>query len=594
MSVSASGAAAENPTRQKTDLPRGIHAIWRARSENQPAGPLLDRVLRARGFEDDDNTRRYLEPSLHHLHDPSLIPDLDKAARRILDALEAREPIVIYGDYDVDGTTACAILYHTLKELEPQAPLSTYLPHRLEEGYGLNPEAIRSLAKNGARVIVSVDCGITATAEAELAKDLAIDLIITDHHNPPKTLDDLPDAFAVVHPRRPDSKYPFGELCGAGVAYKLAWRLCTMHANSERVDERMRTLLVELLALAALGTIADVVPLIDENRSIARFGLRRIKHSPIAGLRQLVEASGLSGDNVSEEDVGFRLAPRLNACGRLGHAGETLELLTTATGERAQEIGELLTRQNDERRRIERRILQQALEQADRLGMTTETSRSILLAGDSWHPGVVGIVCSRLVERHCMPTILLCRDGEILRGSGRSVPGFSLHGALSECEDLLETFGGHDYAVGLSLRPDHLSELQARFAKIALRELAGRECVPEIEYDCDADIGELNIESLAELARLEPFGRGNPRVLVRINGVTMARDATPFGATGDHLSLYLPQGDRQIRVVAWRMGGLATELRRGVRADLLVEPAISTWNGRSRVEPRLEDLRILS
>ncbi len=589
MSVSAHRSAVDDPPAGTT---RGMHAVWHPRSADRPTGSLVQRVLSARGFDDDDTTRQFLEPSLHHLHDPSAIPDLDKAAARVLDALSAREPIVLYGDYDVDGTTACAILYHTLHALDPEAPVTTYLPHRLEEGYGLNADAIRSLAASGAKLIVSVDCGITAKAEAALAKELGVDLIITDHHNPPASLEDLPDAYAVVHPRRPDSEYPFGELCGAGVAYKLAWRICTLDAGSERVAEPMRALLVELLALVALGTIADVVPLIDENRAIARFGLRRIKRSPLAGLRQLVEASGLAGDNVSEEDVGFRLAPRLNACGRLGHAGETLELLTTAAGERASEIAEALTRQNDERRRIERRILQQALDEADRLEMTADSSRCVVLAHESWHPGVVGIVCSRIAERLCRPAILLCRDGEILRGSGRSVSGFDLHGALTECADLLETFGGHDHAAGLSLRSDRLADLQARLAEITSRELGGRECVREIEYDGDAEIGELSVESLADLARMEPFGRANPRVLVRLRGVAMARDATPFGATGDHLSLYLPHRDREIRVVAWRMGGLASELGRGAQADLLIEPAISTWKGRTRVEPRLEDLLI--
>jgi single-stranded-DNA-specific exonuclease len=255
------------------------------------------------------------------------------------------------------------------------------------------------LSRKGARLIVSVDCGVTAREPARVARELGVDLIITDHHNPPATVEELPDAYAVVHPRHPLSTYPFGELCGAGVAYKLAWRLCTLACGSERIDPAMRELLLELLAPCALGVIADVVPLVDENRVIARFGLAKVKTSQIAGLRALVKASGLDGEKVSAEDVGFKLAPRLNACGRMGHAREAVELLTTAKGERAAEIAADLTRKNDERREVERRIFEEAAAMAQERGMTSPECRAIVLANASWHTGVVGIVCSRLVEK---------------------------------------------------------------------------------------------------------------------------------------------------------------------------------------------------
>ncbi|MEM9373905.1 MAG: DHH family phosphoesterase, partial [Planctomycetota bacterium] len=347
-------------------------------------------MLRVRGHE-PDAAGSFLEPSLKQLHDPGLLPDVDRAADRILCAARQAEPIVVFGDYDVDGVTAAAILVQTIRSLAPEARISGYIPHRVSEGYGLNNEAIRTLAADGARVIVSVDCGITAHESAAVARELGVDLIITDHHNPPANADALPDAFAVVHPRRPDSIYPWGELCGAGVAYKLAWRLATLHAGSRTVPPASRELLLELLGLAALGTIADVVPLTDENRVIARFGLMNLSRTSNPGLRALIEASGLGSSRVDAEAVGFRLAPRLNAVGRLGHAREAFELLTDATGARAEELAETLSGLNDERRRVERRIVDEACEQAEQAGMTGVDSRAIVLRSPDWHPGVIGI-----------------------------------------------------------------------------------------------------------------------------------------------------------------------------------------------------------
>ncbi len=565
---------------------RGERGLWEPRGEIRADGSLLERVLHARGLDKADG---FLSPSLTDLHDPSLIPDLDEAAHRILDGLRRGERLVIYGDYDVDGTTACAILYHTLRAIEPAAEVRSYLPHRLDEGYGLNADAIRTLAEQGTNLIVSVDCGITAIEEARLARTLGVDLIITDHHNPPASNDDLPEALCVVHPRRPGSRYPFGGLCGAGVAYKLAWRLCTLHCGSARIHPDLRRLLVDLLGLCALGTIADVVPLMDENRAIVRFGLTRIRSSPIEGLRALVVASRLDGESVSEEDVGFRLAPRMNACGRLGHAGQTLELLTTATGERAEQIARDLSRLNDERRRLERRILDEALARAKELEMDAPDSRSVLLAGD-WHPGVVGIVCSRLAETLCRPSILLCEDGDLLRGSGRSVPRFDLHDALLQCADLLEAFGGHDHAAGLSLRRDRLDELRERFGGICAAALAHREPIPTIVYDTNARAEELTLGAFEDLRRMAPFGSANPRPHLRIRDARLARDPRSFGRNGEHASLSIASGTNEVRIVAWRWMQRLPDLHRGDRLDLIVTPAISTFRG-ARPEPELVDLR---
>lgn len=576
---------------------RGLRAVWGQRGPLAlDAGerlPLVRRVLAARGLGDPDAASAFLNASLLGLHDPSGIPDLDRAARRILDALDAREPLAIYGDYDVDGITATATLYHTLRAIRPDADLRTYVPHRLEEGYGLNAPALAELAEAGVRVVVSVDCGITAREPARAARDLDLDLIITDHHNPPSSMDELPQAFAVVHPRRPDSSYPFGELCGAGVAYKLAWRLATLSAGGERVGSSLREVLVDLLGPVALGVIADVVPLVDENRVLARFGLPRVRGSRIEGLRALVAASGLDGEDIDAEAAGFRLGPRLNACGRMGHAAEAVELLTTATGPRAQEIAERLSALNQRRQATEREILARACEMADAAGMTSPDRRAIVLAHEQWHPGVVGIVCSRLVELHHRPVILMQDKDGLCAGSGRSVDGFNLHGGLDACADLLETFGGHDMAAGLRLRTDRLAAFVDRFTEHTNRHLGEDALIGRVSFDCPARVGELTLDAVADLARLGPFGRANPRVRLLLQGVVLDRPPARMGAGGRHAQLWLGDGPARLRAVAWGQGDLADQLRGGARVDAVVCPKLSHWNGSARVECELDDLRPL-
>ena len=329
----------------------------------------MDRLLAARGFADAEAARRFCEPKLTDLHDPGTLPDIDVAAGRLVDAVRAGQKIVIYGDYDVDGITATAILFHTIRAVAPDARVESYVPHRLEEGYGINADALRQIGADGADLVVSVDCGITAVEPADAARSIGLDLIITDHHNLPED-GRLPEALAVVHPRRPGSAYPFGDLCGAGVAFKLAWRFATTWCGSERVSSSLQRTLLDMLPLAAMGAIADVVPLVGENRIMASWGLRTIRDSPLAGLRALLEASDLADAKIDTEKVGFILGPKLNACGRMGHAAEAVRLLTDAPDDEAQEIAVRLATLNRERQRTERTILEQACELATDRGMT--------------------------------------------------------------------------------------------------------------------------------------------------------------------------------------------------------------------------------
>ncbi|HYC99849.1 MAG TPA: single-stranded-DNA-specific exonuclease RecJ, partial [Phycisphaerales bacterium] len=591
---------------------------WRLRSVHADGGgSLVDVVLSARGVT-GERAGRFLSPSLMHLHPPELLPDVDKAAERLLRALRGNEAVALYGDYDVDGVTATAVLYHTLVHLAAwmgvKADIRTYVPHRLDEGYGLHGPAIASLAAEGARVIVSVDCGVTAVEPARVAKAAGVDLIITDHHNPPATEAALPDAYAVVHPRRPGSTYPRSELCGAGVAYKLAWRMCTM-AQGERLNKPTRELLVNLLAFAALGTIADVVPLGgcdgegDENRIIANFGLTRVRSSPFVGLRALCAASGLASPKVDEWDVGFKLAPRLNASGRMNHARDAVELFTVAGEERAAEIAAALEEANKQRRTVEAAIVAQAVEMAEKEGMTGRDRRAIVLAHRDWHAGVVGICCSRLVERFCRPVLLMQlteHEGSLqAHGSGRSVDGFSLHAGLEACASQLVKFGGHDMAAGLRVDAARLESFAEAFIAHANALISDEMLTHALDVDAVVDGGgglRYDLAAIKTLERVKPFGRGNPAVKVLIRGARIAAAPRVFGTTRTHAELLLDLGPAgggtYLPVCAWGWAaevcgpGAHTPIVRGQVVDAVIEPRIETYGG-EKAAGTLVDLRIV-
>jgi single-stranded-DNA-specific exonuclease len=573
--------------------------------------PLLERLLAARGFTDEPAARRFCEPKLSDLHDPSLLPGVEAAAARLARALRCGEPIAIYGDYDVDGISAAAILFHVLRTARPEAVIRTYVPHRLDEGYGLNTEALRQLRAEGIGLVVSVDCGITAIEPARIAREIGLDLVITDHHQIPPDQPALPEAAAIVHPGlhgdpalpgKPAlpgaAPYPFRELCGAGVAFKLAWRFATLWCGSQRVSEALQKCLLDALPLAALGTIADVVPLLDENRILAHFGLRLMKETPIAGLLALIEAAGFQDEHIDGEKVGFTLAPRLNACGRMGHAAEALRMLTDASALEAAAIARKLTAMNAQRQRTERAILDRAARMAEDAGMTTDACRIIILAHESWHPGVVGIVCSRLVDRFGRPAVLLQRQGEVCRGSARSIDGYSIIDGLRAGQDHLLSCGGHEMAAGLSLRAAWFDAFARAVTEHANTHIAVEQLTPRLSIDCDATIAELDMDVVARLRRFSPFGRANPHPALRLTGVTVTEPPRQIGSAGQHLSLRVRDGAATggrsvLRTVWWGAGGRAGDLAAGLRLDAVIEPKINEWNGRAAVEAELKDVRVL-
>lgn len=575
---------------------KGLTRRWRLRrpiEQDARSLPLFDRLLRARGIDDEETIRRFCTPQLTDLHDPDLLPGIGAAVERLACAVRNGESIVIYGDYDVDGIAASAILYHVIKAVAPDANVRIYVPHRLEEGYGLNTEALLKLRAEGADLAISVDCGVTAHEPARAAREAGLDLIITDHHNTPPSGEALPEAVAIVHPRLPGSVYPFGELCGAGVAFKLAWAFAVHWCGSKRVGKSIQQVLLDMLPLAALATIADVVPLVDENRTIVSWGLRWIRDTPIIGLRALIEAADLAGADIDSHKVGFVLGPRLNACGRMGHAAEAVQLLTDAAPDEAHRIAQRLTALNRDRQQTERRITEQAIRMAQEAGMTGDDCRVIVLADESWHAGVVGIACSRLVDRFSRPVILLHRQGDVCKGSARSIEGYSMHDALTATPEHLTSFGGHDAAAGLTLPAGNLNAFTAALTEHANARIEVEQLTPGLWIDCEAGIDELEIETVNRIASLSPFGRDNPRPSVCIRDATVAADPRKIGANGKHLTLTLRgQGSRWLRLVWFSAGSLAPNLAKGTRVDAVIEPKINNFSGRTTVEGVVSDVRV--
>lgn len=551
--------------------------------------PLLAQLLLYRGVREAADIPSFLCPRLDALFAPEETPGVARAANLIAEAARAGAPIVIYGDYDVDGVTATTILWQCLKA--SGANVEYYLPNRLDEGYGLNSEALARIAGDGARLVISVDCGITAVEEARRARALGLTLVITDHHQAGPI---LPDAAAIVHPTACGERGPNPDLSGAGVAFKLAWALAQLFSGSRRVNPEYRDLLVEATALAALGLIADVVPLTGENRVIASHGLRQLRHTRNAGLRALIEVAGLTGklrkSALDDYDVGFALAPRLNAVGRMGHARLAVELLTRATERQARQIAETLDGHNRKRQAVEREILRGAEDMVKQRGFDRDGYRGIVLASRDWHPGVIGIVASRLVEKFSRPTVLIALDesGEG-QGSGRSVRHFPLHEVLAECGELLISHGGHAMAAGLRLREANLKAFEHAYLAQAAKRLTPGDLRPRLALDDEVELEALSPEVVDALTRMAPFGMGNPRPRLATGIVDIADAPRTVGANGNHLQFTVRQNGDFRKVIAFNKASAAQTIAELRRLRLAFEPIINEWNGRRRVELKMID-----
>ncbi len=549
--------------------------------------PLLAQLLINRGITDTTAANTFLRPKLTDLIAPERMPGIEPALRRIATAIKQNQKITIYGDYDVDGITGLAILWQLLSLLG--AKVDFYIPHRIEEGYGLNEDAVRSLAQAGTNLLITVDCGIGAFASADLASQLGIELIITDHHQPDPQ---LPKAVAVVHPALDDS-YQNQDSSGSMVAFKLAWAIANQFCKGQKLQPHLREFMLNATSLAAMGTIADIVDLRGENRVLTSYGLKALPQCKLSGIQALIDSAGFTGEDLDSFRIGFHLAPMLNAAGRLGHARLAVELLTSDSSARSLQIAEYLKQQNDQRRQLERKIFKQACQRILEENLHHPDRMTIVLAADNWHTGVIGIVASRLVDKFNRPTIMIntaCENGAA-QGSGRSVEGFCLLTAVKACSHHLNSFGGHKAAAGITICPDKIEQFAEDFETYARQNINHKDIDAKLHIDAEAQLAEFTKPAVAELAMLEPFGQGNPRPLFATNGVRLASPPKRVGVKGDHLQFAVTDNTNTVRCVGFGMGKLEKKLLDADFFNIAYQPQINTYNGLSNVEFVLTDVR---
>jgi len=564
-----------------------LGASWQVLTPN-PAGaaalveqlglpPLLAHILATRDIVDPAAADRFLNPGLDDLHDPLLMRDMPHAVAVLRRALDSKHRIRICGDYDADGVTATALLMRALGALG--AAVDYYIPHRINEGYGLNIPAVETAARDGVKLLVTVDCGVSATEPLRRARELGLEVIVTDHHDPPA---ELPPASAILNPKRADCPYPFKDLAGAGVAYKLVSAISSelgVRAGAERA----------FLDLVAIGTIADVVSLTGENRLLAKHGLAAMDSTRKQGISALIRAANI-GPPVSSYHIAFGLAPRLNAAGRLDHAQAAVTLLLTTEMREAQAIAQRICTLNAQRQEQELAILRsaEAMVQAE---VDLDHNHLILLASPEWHAGVIGIVASRLVERYHRPVVLAAVTDSMAKGSARSVRGFHICDALARCSSLLSDFGGHALAAGFSISAHNLDPLRAQLLDQAATALRREDLVKRIQLDSWADLPELTLDAITGINAMAPFGAGNPRPVIGLRDVEVEGLST-CGAEGRHLRLNLRRGDAVIGAIMFGGGHLAARLTPGAVVDVCGLPEIDEWNNKRSVRIKVQDLAV--
>ena len=550
--------------------------------------PLLAQVLINRGISDSEEASVFLRPKLTELIDPDLMPGIEPAVQRIKQAITNREKITIYGDYDVDGITGVAILWQVLTMLG--ADVDYYIPHRIDEGYGLNTEAIGTLAKSGSKLLLTVDCGVTAFDAAETAAQLGLDLLITDHHQ----LDaKLPRAVAIVHPALEES-YPNQDSAGAMVAFKLAWAIANQFNPGRKLEPRLRDFMLSATSLAAMGTVADIVDLRGENRVLTSYGLKALPDCKLSGVEALIETAGLTGHSLDSFHIGFRLAPMLNAAGRMGHARLAVELLTSESPTRSMQIAEYLKEQNSLRQQCERKIFKQACEIIVERDMNHPDRKSIVLASENWHTGVIGIVASRIVDKYYRPTIMINAADAfsgIAQGSGRSIPGFCLLSAIRSCSQHLSSFGGHKMAAGIRIESEKIEKFAADFEDYAKQNLNENDIEAKLHIDAAVPLETFRTETVDEMRMLGPFGQGNREPTFATKGVRLASPPRRVGAGRKHLQLAITDNTAAIRCIGFRFGKLEKKLLETEFFNVAYKPQINTYNGSSNVEFVLTDIQ---
>lgn len=532
---------------------------------------LLATILVNRGIVEEERIRKFLEPTRDDFYDPFLMPDMEIAVNRMLQAMEQKEKIMIYGDYDVDGITSISVLQKFLKERGME--VDSHIPNRLEEGYGLNKEAVKAIYDKGYRLMITVDCGISATEEIEYANSLGITTIVTDHHEP---LDELPKALAVIDAKRKDNKYPFNQLAGVGVVFKLIQAI-GMKLGLEEKEY------LKYLDLVCVGTISDIVPLVDENRVIAKLGLKLVNVTKNLGLKCLLEVAGYK--KIDASTISFGIAPRVNACGRMGHETEALDIFLSEDLQEVQALSMKLNEYNKIRQETEKSIVENALTMIEQ---NKENEKSaIVLGSKGWHHGVIGIVSSKITDLYFKPSILVSFEDGIAKGSGRSVPGFDLHEALCKCSKYLEKYGGHEMAVGLTLKEENFENFKNAFEEVAKQgNVEG--ILPVIYVDGMVNSEDMKPEFIKQLEQLEPFGEGNKVPLfaykgLKINSIRALTD-------GKHLKLTLKDDNLIIDAIGFNMGHLVDDYRIEDKVDVVGVLEINSFNGMEQVQINLKDI----
>lgn len=553
-------------------------AAAEALGKEMKLAPVVAGMLIARGITNKEEAERFLHGGKDHFHDPFLLDGMEAAVARIRQALKEQAPIRVYGDYDADGVSSTALMTYALRRLG--ACFDTYIPHRQTEGYGMNVRAIDLAKESGVSLMITVDTGISAREQVAYAASLGIDVIVTDHHEPPEL---LPDAVAVINPKKQSCPYPFKSLAGVGVAFKLA------HALLEEPP-------LDLLELAALGTVADLMPLEDENRAIVKLGLQRMQTSAFKGIRALLDVSGVTDKEVTAGHLGFSLAPRINASGRLEHADEALALLTTEDREEAERIAESLDELNRDRQRIVEEMTADAIamfEEQERQGH----QRVVIVAREDWNVGVVGIVAARILEKVYRPVIVLSIDREtgLAKGSARSITGYDMHRALTACSELLDHYGGHQAAAGMTLHRDHVPELRRRMDMLAEQWLTDDQLVPVMVADCALEMGDITIELIRQIGQLAPFGMGNPSPRFVFSDLHV-KEKKALGRDKQHLKLLLADPARAeaapVEALGFGRGEWLDQVSATAKIDLLGELGVNEWNGVRKPQIVIQDMRI--
>ncbi len=563
-------------------------AIVNTLVEQASLNPIVAAMLVNRGVKSVEQSNRFNDRRLTILHDPALLPGAAEAAARIAGSIRTKEKICVYGDYDVDGTSATSILYGFLKKAGADADY--YIPHRIEEGYGLNSDAIRSLKDRGFDVVVTVDCGITAVEQARVAKEVGLDLIITDHHHFDEN--DLPQGAILVHPKLPGTAYPFGEICGAGVAFKLAWQTAKLLGDGDRATPEMRDYLLKAISLVAIATISDVMPLHDENRILVRYGLNQIGAKPSVGMAALLKvASHPLGKDVSSEVVGWKLGPRINAAGRMAAASEVVKLMTTEDEDEAARIAAYLDQCNKDRQKLGKVMAAQAVEMVEMQGGLKDKG-GIVLCHPDWHPGIVGIVASRLVEAYNRPSIVLVEgDDGHCHGSGRSVGRFNVLAAVESCADILVRKGGHAAACGVGVHKSKLGEFGERFHQYCVEHLVTDDYVAEILCDAEVALTDVTAHVIDQIDKFEPYGKGNPKPVLVSRNCRLVEAPRLVGDKKTHAQLRL-EYDGVVRKAIWfNSVEKVKPLAEGQLIDICYSPSINEWMGTVEIQAEIIDVK---